>query len=165
MDFGILWDETVRLFHLDAGNRLRIIGSAQPGDACHIGVVNRRHRLFLPGDVLLCVVSNGDARWPVWCRTSRGFSVRDYYLGVSLRHMNWGALGEFWTLGQRGTFNVVDPGKLAGLPPTSPAVRQFVVDVLHTGEAAGRIGVGSPTLFESQARSKEDACSTSRDVG
>ena len=94
--------------------------------------------MFLEGDLLLFVTSNGDGRYPVWCRTSRNYSVKGVYLGISIKPENG-------VCGQLGHFDVVDPEELAGYSPAAPDVRRYVVAYAQA-RVRGQVGVGNLTV-------------------
>jgi len=132
------WIATVALFPKDSYYSNRILRATEPCRRVYIGIVNRRHRLFLEGDLLLFVTSNGDGRYPVWCRTSRNYSVKGVYLGISIKPENG-----MW--GQLGYFDVVDPEELAGYSPAAPDVRRYVVAYAQA-RVRGQVGVGNLTV-------------------
>jgi hypothetical protein len=135
------WLDTVVLFPKDPYYSDRILGTAEPCRRVYVGMVNRRHRLFLEGDLLLFVTSNGSGRYPVWCRTSRNYSVRGLYLGVSVKPE------KNRVTGQLGHFDVVDPEELTGLSPTAPDVRRYVV--AYAQARRGQVGAGNLTVVSS----------------
>jgi hypothetical protein len=141
-DIESRWNVTVALFSSHLGNVGRILGAVEPGQRVYIGMVNRRHRLFMDGDLLLFVTSNGDGRYPVWCKSSRNYSMSGFYLGISI---NPGRKDGSQRVGQLGHFDVVDPEELAGFSPTAPEVRQFVVSYAQE-RVRRRVGAGSPTI-------------------
>jgi hypothetical protein len=132
------WLATVALFPKDSYYSDRILRATKPCQRVYIGIVNRRHRLFLENDLLLFLTSNGDGRYPVWCRTSRNYSVRGLYLGVSIKP-------EIKVCGQLGHFDVVDPEELAGFSPAASDVRRYVVAYAQA-RVRSQVGVGNLTV-------------------
>lgn len=141
-DIESQWLATVALFPKDSYYSDRILRATEPCRRVYIGIVNRRHRLFMEGDLLLFVTSNGDGRYPVWCRTSRNYSIAGLYLGISIKPER---NTEFRVCGQLGHFDVVDPEELAGFSPAAPDVRRYVVAYAQA-RVRSQVGAGSLTV-------------------
>lgn len=115
-----------------------------------IGIVQRSHRLFSIGDVVIVAWSNGGGeRARIFCRTSKGRTVTDYHFQYARHRYRRKPYkferGEFKRYDDRTVVRVVEhPDLLTGLPPRDPAVRRFVVETLLAGDAALRVGEGSP---------------------
>ena len=70
----INWDRTVKLYLLH--NR-----GWRSYQQWFFGIIQRSHRLFALGDVVLVELANGSGQqWPVYCKTGRGYDVVRYYM-------------------------------------------------------------------------------------
>jgi hypothetical protein len=55
--------------------------SPRLGSFPYFAIVQRPHRLFVPGDLVLYTINNGCAdRYPVWSVSSKGYEVSFYYM-------------------------------------------------------------------------------------
>jgi hypothetical protein len=127
------WDATVRLC-LDSHWGVE-------GTGWGLAVVQRRHKLLLPGDLVILVWANGGGeRQYAWCQSARGYAVREMYLPYS-RHKAWRTPGgtehDSKQMSDRTLLKLVElPDVLAKKSPSDPAVRQFVAETLCAGNAA-----------------------------
>jgi hypothetical protein len=118
-------------------------------------------RLFLPGDVGILWFCNGQGeRWPITCRTQRGYDVTGLYVQVRRSHggprrtsyaysqahrmADWQYKeldkGAYEDTSDRTRFELVElPGELARKAPTDSAVRGYVLETCSRRDAAGPV--------------------------
>ena len=114
---GEQWDQTARLF-VRTSNLYHPQGPYPYFLDYGVGIVRRACRWTRAGDVLIVEIPNGDDRWGFTGVTSKGRRLCGYYQTTDRK--------------PGGRIKVVElPGELAHMPPTAPAVRQYIVDSLR----------------------------------
>lgn len=137
------WDRTAALAAGEFGDDAVGRRSLALGDGWMLGEVAAPCRLFIPGDHVCVMISNGGGeRQPVCGVSGKGYPVRRLYM----KHASWKIRDEGVDARyDRSPLRIVEcPRGLAGLRPDDAAVRRFVVDRTRASDAARRVGASSP---------------------
>lgn len=85
------------------------------GNPWQLAIANRNTANLRQGDCALLLLTNGVARHPIWCVSSKGRRLAAYYVFTD-------------RLGGKGVMNLIEwPDELVGRAPTDPTALAFVV--------------------------------------
>lgn len=126
---------------LAAGSRFGFLDEEEPliDQGWMVGIAAKRWRFYVPGDVLLVAIWNGQAeRYPTWCRTIKGPTVGYFYIQCQRwRYRSTNRAGEMFD--DRTPVVLMEPpeGAVAD-SPLAPAALSYVT------EAHARVMCRSP---------------------